>query len=77
MGDKQECYVCGTIPPDWSKAYQHADDDAEADLGVGHEGEKAVDGQAAQHPDPVDVVEVDFAAQQKQWTEGKTESLQD
>jgi hypothetical protein len=43
--------------------YQNADDHTEADLSGGHEGEKAIDGQAAQHPYAIDVVEVNLAAE--------------
>ena len=57
------------------KFYQHADDNTEADLGVGHEGEKAIDSQAPQYTDPVDVVEMDLAAQQEQRPKGQAESL--
>ena len=45
---------------------EDGDDDGDGDGRHGHEGEEAVHGEAAQHADPVDVVEVDLAHQQQQ-----------
>lgn len=56
--------------------YQNTDDNAEADLVVGHECEEAVDADTAEHADSVNVVEGQLAAEHQQRSECQTKSLE-